>query len=334
MVDKLPELARFSKEYAHLSRILAYRQKEYSVAIADHKCKLQLSPCDNQPSMDCRLLLNINNVSVALELDSGFVSLLLPWKLGDNVLLVPNDLLMAALHYSLDSTLQQLANVFNVPFSLSGVEAGKANGSSIGLMITVNTGGSVCTGRLEANDTIIALLNKMPSRSSSKAKVPFLASIALGRSLLTKIELNSIVVGDVVFLQQRVDEQHLIIRLNRNTAFIGEVKGSQVIIQQRMPPMDDEQDSDPEEQQKQRSLQESQEQDGVDLSDLSVELLFEVGQQQFSVNDLQSLQPGFIFELDRSIDQPVRIRVNGKVVAECELVQIENRLGAKVIRLK
>ena len=45
------------------------------------------------------------------------------------------------------------------------------------------------------------------------------------------------------------------------------------------------------------------------------------------------MQPGYVFDLDRPIEQPVQIRANGKLIAQCELVQIDNRLGARITTL-
>ena len=76
-----------------------------------------------------------------------------------------------------------------------------------------------------------------------------------------------------------------------------------------------------------------QEQEPIDLSDIEIDLLFEVGRQQFSAQEVQSLQPGHVFELDRPIEQPVRVRAGGKLIAECQLVQINNRLGARITKI-
>ena len=71
----------------------------------------------------------------------------------------------------------------------------------------------------------------------------------------------------------------------------------------------------------------------VSLAELDIELLFEIGTQTLSLEDLQSIEPGYVFELDRPLEQPVRVRANGKVIAECQLVQVNNRLGARIVRI-
>ncbi len=83
----------------------------------------------------------------------------------------------------------------------------------------------------------------------------------------------------------------------------------------------------------QQASQVSGEHARVDLSDMQVELLFELGRQHFTADEILAMQPGYIFDLDRPIEQPVQIRANGKVIAECKLVQIEDRLGAVITGL-
>lgn len=88
------------------------------------------------------------------------------------------------------------------------------------------------------------------------------------------------------------------------------------------------------EEQEQEVQQTSQEAEGmVSLAELDIELLFEIGTQTLSLEDLQSIEPGYVFELDRPLEQPVRVRANGKVIAECQLVQVNNRLGARITRI-
>ena len=146
---------------------------------------------------------------------------------------------------------------------------------------------------------------------------PFWVGLELGRAWVSQEEAKSLGIGDIVFFHHHVTGQQLIIRVDASTAFLGEANNSQITIKHRMEPMEDEFDENGQ----------------LDLSNLEVELLFEVGRQMFTTQQLQQLQPGYIFELDRPIEQPVRIRVNGKVIAECQLVQINNRLGARVTQI-
>lgn len=69
-----------------------------------------------------------------------------------------------------------------------------------------------------------------------------------------------------------------------------------------------------------------------DLETLPLRLHVIVGEKDFTLSEVQSLSPGAIVELDAGRLDPVRLMVNGKVLGEGELVEIEGNLGVKVLR--
>ncbi len=73
--------------------------------------------------------------------------------------------------------------------------------------------------------------------------------------------------------------------------------------------------------------------DHRDVQGLPVKLTFDVGQQELTVGDMGHLSPGYAFELNRDLTSPVTMKANGKPFAECELVSINNKLGARIVRL-
>jgi flagellar motor switch/type III secretory pathway protein FliN len=56
-----------------------------------------------------------------------------------------------------------------------------------------------------------------------------------------------------------------------------------------------------------------------------------VGQKEFTLAEIQSLGPGTIVELEVLKSDPVRLMVNGKVLGEGELVDVEGKLAVKVL---
>ncbi|WP_263322393.1 type III secretion system cytoplasmic ring protein SctQ [Endozoicomonas sp. Mp262] len=326
MSAELQDLPRVTSAHAGLSRLLASRQTRFRTDIASRSCDLELSP-SQQPFISSFLLhLDINGNAITIGLDNQAVTLLLPGKLDHHaVTALPDDLLMAALHYSLIPSLQQLSQLFGVSIAMTGLAPVREELAS-GLTITVDYQGEICTARAALSDTVWELLHQLPrNEPEEKPDIPLWIGLELGRSLLSKQDIQDLETGDIVFLQQYVSGSQLIIRLNAQTSFLGEAEDHQITILQRIAPMDDSQDMSEE--------QAEETQDGVNLSDIAVELLFEIGRQQFSIEDLAAIKPGYIFDLERPIEQPVRIRANGKVIAECQLVQVDNRLGAKIARL-
>jgi type III secretion system YscQ/HrcQ family protein len=73
---------------------------------------------------------------------------------------------------------------------------------------------------------------------------------------------------------------------------------------------------------------------GLDIDRIPVRLDFDLGEQSITLGDLRRLQPGELFDLQRRIDAgPLRIRANGVHIGTAELVDIEGRVGARVLTL-
>ena len=75
---------------------------------------------------------------------------------------------------------------------------------------------------------------------------------------------------------------------------------------------------------------ESAEMEIVDVSDLEIPIQFGLGSLNVSVKQLNSIQAGYIFQLDTSGDQPVVIRSGGKPIGRGSLVQIGDQLGVQI----
>ncbi|HET8729240.1 MAG TPA: FliM/FliN family flagellar motor switch protein, partial [Alphaproteobacteria bacterium] len=69
------------------------------------------------------------------------------------------------------------------------------------------------------------------------------------------------------------------------------------------------------------------------LGDLPVQLVFELARTEIALSDLRTVAPGYVFELGRDRSQPVDILANGRRIGRGEVVQIEDELGVRVVRL-
>ncbi len=64
---------------------------------------------------------------------------------------------------------------------------------------------------------------------------------------------------------------------------------------------------------------------------LTVEVV--VGSTTMILKDLLNIGPGSVIELDREINEPVDIRVNGKLMAQGELVVIGEKFGVRITEI-
>jgi type III secretion system YscQ/HrcQ family protein len=71
--------------------------------------------------------------------------------------------------------------------------------------------------------------------------------------------------------------------------------------------------------------------DPVSFHDLPVRVQVLVDEHELTLAQAERLAPGAVLDLDRDPRDPVRLAVNGRVVGTGELVEIEGRLGVKIL---
>jgi len=66
------------------------------------------------------------------------------------------------------------------------------------------------------------------------------------------------------------------------------------------------------------------------VMDIPVEITVELGETEMSLREVMQLAPGSVVELNRKADEPVNLYVNRKLVAQGEVVLVEDNIGIKI----
>ena len=69
------------------------------------------------------------------------------------------------------------------------------------------------------------------------------------------------------------------------------------------------------------------------VMDIPVSLSVELGQTQLEVRDVLSLGAGSVIELNKLQEEPVDVRINGRLIARGEIVLVKNNLAVKITEL-
>jgi flagellar motor switch protein FliN/FliY len=69
------------------------------------------------------------------------------------------------------------------------------------------------------------------------------------------------------------------------------------------------------------------------LQNISVNMSIEVGRAQIKIRDLMRLTQGSVVELDRIAGEPLDLLVNNTVVAQGEIVLVNDRYGVRLTRV-
>lgn len=69
------------------------------------------------------------------------------------------------------------------------------------------------------------------------------------------------------------------------------------------------------------------------LLDVSIPISVEVGRAQLALDQLLNLVPGSVVALDKKSEEPVDLRVNGKLVARGEVVLVDDAYGLRITQI-
>lgn len=69
------------------------------------------------------------------------------------------------------------------------------------------------------------------------------------------------------------------------------------------------------------------------LLDVEIPISVEVGRAQMSLEEVLKLVPGSVVALDKKAEEPVDLRVNGKLVARGEVVLVDDTYGLRITQI-
>ena len=69
------------------------------------------------------------------------------------------------------------------------------------------------------------------------------------------------------------------------------------------------------------------------LLDVDIPIAVEVGRAKMPLDDVLKLVPGSVIPLDKKAEEPVDLRVNGKLVARGEVVLVDDCYGLRITQI-
>ncbi len=69
------------------------------------------------------------------------------------------------------------------------------------------------------------------------------------------------------------------------------------------------------------------------LLDVEIPISVEVGRARMSLEEVLKLVPGSVVALDKKAEEPVDLRVNGKLVARGEVVLVDDTYGLRITQI-
>jgi type III secretion system YscQ/HrcQ family protein len=200
-----------------------------------------------------------------------------------------------------------------------------------------------CAGQIAISEglreSFFSLLERWPA--VEQKRVDFLrlnTQLMIGSTVITVEELNTVEVGDVVFLDQNIYSEgglmwahfspDILIILRKGPQTMADVDPSghnvtvEAVTEGEMP--DQSQPSGSDNQQGAKNLA---------VEHLEIKLDFDLGGISLSLAQIKQLTPGYIFSIGRPLERAVNISSNGQRLASGELVDIDGIVGVRVKKL-
>lgn len=188
-----------------------------------------------------------------------------------------------------------------------------------------------------------AITQLVPSEPRLSVPLTFCFTEEIGGANLSLAELKTLRLGDVLLNQWQKD----LIRFSyKNIAFLGKKENNNISVIKKL--MNEKEDLPvgiiPDEVEPQTAAETPEEPSSepapsteikstASLDNLPVNIVFQAGQQTLTLEQLQQLQEGYVFELEPNADESISIVANGQVIGQGRWVQIEDHTGVQVTHL-
>ena len=155
-------------------------------------------------------------------------------------------------------------------------------------------------------------------------------AIVVGAVPLTTADLRNLAIGDVVLLPATQHEEglHVYLSLSDRHAIQASINGDQLTVLNKGNLMSTEVSEPGEEAQATTTSAPA-----VSIDDVTLKVIFDLGEIELSVPEVRALVPGQTIDLGRLPAQAVRVSVNGRRIGTGEIVEIEGRLGVRLLEL-
>jgi type III secretion protein Q len=153
--------------------------------------------------------------------------------------------------------------------------------------------------------------------------------LLLGEVTLGLAELKRLASGDVVLLSPAADREHIQVDLALDVRHVGRasLRQDKLTILDRTNAVSVEESGTTSEDSSNSAAS------VAPLDDVALKLVFDLGELEQSLQETRALTPGQIIDLGRIPAQAVRVSVNGHRIASGEIVEIEGRLGVRILEL-
>lgn len=340
-----PELTRVSPGDVAFDNLLLAAAPRFETQIEGRPVAVALVP-ERELRPGLAVAGTFDEAALSFVIPRTALSVLVPGMAADVVLeTLPDDLAMALASVALSNLLSDLGQALDGTFACTGPRLAEPPGGAL-VSLQAEAGAVLASIALQhaAQDALRERLQAMPSVSrwsgADDAAVRVQAEFA--RVEFSIEELRSLRRGDVALLPPGCDPSAVVVRsaASGRALATGQCDGGTVTVATVMGERMQDDDFDDQADDSLADFGDGDDEQteapasALDVEALPVELSFGLGTQNVTVAQLRALAPGFTFVLDGPGAGEVVIAAGGQEIGRGELVQIEDRLGVRIARLR
>ncbi len=348
-VEKLKLKSLSSEEIKLLNNVYRLNGDVY-FELADKNCQLFFPINNYQRTFNYWIEVSIDNCSFYVNFDLGNseVKNSISRIIGNDLPLeeIPKSIHNAVVETFIEDLLKTLEEHTDLSVELKELSESKIlhDGYDIAIPfhITDNNNEKIIIGTGYLDTDSCELLGKLlhqgnigKTESDYFSSIPIHFSVITGMTTINANQINNLEPNDIVLMDSYypLEEKKVLVVLSNNMMWANIDNNTVTITGKKETEMTEEELEVMENSDDVDVTKDMEENSIIDAEDIELTLLFEVGRKKILLSQLQDIKPGYTFELDTSVDKNVIIRVNGKKIGYGELVQINDRIGVRILEL-
>ena len=320
-----------SEELVHWNNFIAPKTQYIEFTLQDQSASYQVFIRSELPDVTEKsvgLLVEIEGVAAALWLSSWPLVERIRTYITENKLKnIPQDLRAELLETALEPLLSTIVANLGAQVKVLNflkIKPSDINNYSIVFKVKENqtrTIDAILVMNKKLQPVIEGLISRWPSylylHEWQSQFTPLFLEV--GRMALTVSELHQLALADVIMLEsaENLINHELSIRLASGERFNARVEGSELTVMTGVKKMSDENRDD----------------NVANMGDLPVKLTFDIGELVLPFNQVESLTSGYVINLQQPFAEVVKIRSQNRVIGTGELVDINGKVGVRIISL-
>lgn len=332
-------LPKLEQNAVRLNNLLLNKAMGYTMPIADEKLlRFRLAPglLSTQSTCPVNLTLELGNTIAGLWLSNWPLVERLRQFVPENLLKkLPENLAISVIENALDSIIHHAEQGLGLKIAIQSTSAeidSLLYSMLLGfeMQIVEKTSANIefhGNGLLVLDPQLYPHLQERLSFWPSEVNHDWeehetLLRLEISRTIFTMQEINQLQPFDLILLDDSRFHEQGAVRLYVDSAYYCEAtfnssKKEHLTIKSSWTPMS-----------------ENEQKQAVEhISQIPVQLSFDLGQKTLSFNEVRQIRPGYVLELGINLPEIVQIRSQNRLIGTGELVEINGRVGVRILNL-